>query len=142
MGAAFLLGGSRVIYSILTLMIYFTLALVCACVIHEGGHVMAARIFGKRLKFRFELGYITTERWQFPIPIPRFVWTMPFFFEPENWKQKVIALAGFGAEFLAVPIFYAFMSMDSFAAYYGCVTIWHFVLYWFYAGEDSDFRWI
>jgi hypothetical protein len=65
---------------------------------------------------------------------------MPFYFVSENWKQKVIALAGFGMELFAIPIFYAFT--ENFGFWYFCVAGLHFGLYSFYAGEDSDFSWV
>jgi hypothetical protein len=29
-----------------------------------------------------------------------------------------------------------------FIGYYWCVALWHFIVYRFYAGKDSDFKWI
>ena len=108
------------------------LALFSAFAIHEGAHYLAARCFGKRLKFRFSWGRL----WK--IPIPRWVWTMPYFAEP--WKRRVVALAGFGAEFLAVAVFYALTT--SFWGWYAGVVLAHIGMYRIYAGEDSDFRWV
>jgi hypothetical protein len=101
-------------------MIDLILALLSACFIHEGGHFLAARAFGRRLKFSFKWA------WLWKIPIPRFTWTMPIFFATENWKRKTVALAGFGAEFFAVPIFYV-LTRD-FIGYYWCVALCHFIL--------------
>jgi hypothetical protein len=115
-------------------MIDLILALLSACFIHEGGHFLAARAFGKRLKFSFKWA------WLWKIPIPRFTWVMPIFFATENWKRKTVALAGFGAEFFAVPIFYAVFW--NFGLWYGGTAACHFILYHFYAREDSDFQWI
>lgn len=110
------------------------LALVLACAVHEGGHYVAARFFGKKLKFRFKWA------WLWKVPVPRLVWAMPLFFVPENWKQRVIALAGFQAEFFFTLIFW--LVARNFGAWYLCVVGWHFILYRFYAGEDSDFKWV
>jgi hypothetical protein len=115
----------RVLYRVLY-------AILSGFAIHEGGHYCAALGFGKRLKFSFAWGYI----WK--IPIPRWVWAMPYLADP--WKRKVIALAGFGAEFLAAPIFYALTA--DFWIWYLAFAVMHLALYRFYAGEDSDFRWV
>ena len=63
------------------------LSILLAGAIHEGGHYLAARFFGHRLRFRFAWGRFS---------VPRFVWNMPYFFPTEMWKAKVIAAAGFG----------------------------------------------
>ena len=99
-------------------------AILAAFVIHEGGHWVAARFFGKRLRFRRK-GF-------------RLVWDMPFFFE--RWKPKVIAVAGFGAEFLVAGSLLA--AWPEFGRWYAGVALTHFVAYRFYAGEESDFRWL
>ena len=106
------------------------LAALIACVIHEGGHYWAARFFGKRLKFRFAWGRFG---------VPRFVWDMPHFFQCEMWKAKVIAAAGFGAELLAAVVLLA--AWHEFGRWYAGVAVAHFIAYWWYAGETSDFRW-
>jgi hypothetical protein len=108
------------------------LALPSALVTHEGGHYLVARWFGKRLKFRFAWGWI----WK--IPVPRWVWSMPYL---ERRQRRAVALAGFGVEFLAIPIFYVLPS-PSFWVCYAAVAVAHLGLYRFYAGADSDFRWI
>jgi hypothetical protein len=115
-------------------MVCLILALLCACGVHEGGHYAVARLFGKRLKFSFAWG----ELWV--LPIPRFTWGMPLFFANEGWKRKAVALAGFGAEFLAAPIFWALPGV--FGVWYTAVSALHLLLYRFYAGEDSDFKWV
>ena len=114
----------------MTHIIWFVLAAVAAMAIHEGGHYAAARRFGKRLKYRFEWGYV----WK--IPIPRWVWNMPYFFE--RWRRRVVALAGFGAELLAAPIFYCIS--PGFGKVYAVLAALHLVLYRFYAGEHNDFE--
>ncbi|GHV36398.1 hypothetical protein FACS1894187_10940 [Synergistales bacterium] len=107
------------------------LAIVAAFLIHEGGHWVAAFCFGERLRFRFAWGRLDR------IPVPRYVWKMPYL---ARWKQRVIALSGFGAEMLAALSFWVIV--DAFLKYYAAVALAHFIAYRFYAGEDSDFRWI
>jgi hypothetical protein len=107
------------------------LAILFAGVIHEGGHYLAALRFGERLKFRFSWG------WLWKIPVPRFIWKMPSI---ECWKQIHIALAGFVMEFAAIPAF--FLGVSSFWRWYAAAVLLHFVLYPFYAGGDSDWKWL
>ena len=102
-----------------------TLAVLIACVIHEGGHYLAARFFGKRLKFRFEWGRFC---------VPRFVWDMPHFFQCEMWKAKVIAAAGFGAELFAAVALLA--AWRGFGVWYAGVAVAHLAAYWWYADRD------
>lgn len=106
------------------------LATLIACVIHEGGHYLAARFFGKRLKFRFEWGRFG---------VPRFVWDMPHFFQCEMWRAKVIAAAGFGAELFAAVVLLA--AWHEFGRWYAGVAVAHLIAYRWYAGETSDFKW-
>ncbi|GHS88614.1 hypothetical protein AGMMS49957_10430 [Synergistales bacterium] len=108
------------------------LALICAFLIHESGHYLAAFAFGERLRFRFAWGWIGDK-----IPIPRYVWYMP---DVEPWKQRVIAISGFGAEMLAAPLLWIVVS--AFWRYYAAVALLHFIAYPYYAREDSDFKWI
>ncbi|GHV45305.1 hypothetical protein FACS1894204_04080 [Synergistales bacterium] len=108
------------------------LAIIGAFVIHESGHYLAAFAFGRRLEFRFALGWIGGK-----IPIPRYVWYMP---DVEAWKQKTIAIAGFGAEMLAALLFW--IVGGAFWRYYAVVTLLHFIAYPYYAGEENDFKWI
>lgn len=110
----------------------FFLAIIAAMAIHEGGHYLAARCFGKRLQFRFSWARL----WK--IPVPRFTWTMPYLII--KWKQKAIAVAGFGSELFCVPIFVAIFG-DFGICYMGVVAL-HLILYRFYAGESSDFKWL
>ena len=102
---------------------------VLACVSHEGGHYLAAICFGKKLSFHFEFGKLFGV-----IPIPRWTWVMPHM---ANWKQKVVAVAGFGIEFVcalsAVKLGWPWMMMAA-----SC----HLLAYPFYAGESSDFKWL
>ena len=107
-------------------------AILLAFVIHEGGHWLAARCFGKRLKFRFAWGKLG------PIPVPRLVWEMPMLWC--TWHKKTVALAGFGAELVLAAFLLA--SRTEFGFWYAGVALTHFVVYRFYAGEESDFRWL
>lgn len=107
-------------------------AVSAAMVIHEGGHYLVARFFGKKLKFRFEWG-----RFQ-KIPIPRFTWIMPYL--TAKWKQKAIALAGFGLELFCVPVFVALP--EDFGVFYLGVVALHLIAYRFYAGDANDFSWL
>ena len=72
------------------------LAGIAACLTHEGGHYLAALCFGKRIMFRFEWGKLFGV-----VPVPRWVWGMPPIWE---WQQRIVALAGFGVEFLCAGI--------------------------------------
>ena len=99
------------------------LGIALAYLLHEGGHCTAAFCFGHALKFR-RTGL-------------RFVWGMP---DVEPWKQRIIALAGFGTELLAVPIF--IVSVPELALWYAVVAVLHFIAYPFYANEYNDFRWL
>ena len=103
---------------------------IAACIIHEGGHYFAAAWFGHKLKFRFAWGRFG---------VPRFVWNMPYFFPTEMWKAKVIAAAGFGAEFLAAVVLLA--AWHEFGLWYAGVAVAHLAAYRWYAGENSDFKW-
>ena len=107
------------------------LALFVAFLVHESSHYLAARLFSKRLNFRFSWGRL----WK--IPVPRYVWTMPYM---ERWKQRVVALAGFGVELLGSTA--AMLFDGDFAFWYVVVVFAHLFLYKFYAGEDSDFKWV
>ena len=106
------------------------IAVLLAGAIHEGGHYLAARFFGHRLRFRFAWGRFG---------VPRFVWNMPHFFPTEMWKAKVIAAAGFGAEFLAAIVLLA--AWRGFGRWYAGAALAHLVAYPWYAGEASDFKW-
>ena len=55
------------------------------------------------------------------------------------FKQKLIAASGFGNEFLFAVVFY--LLGVSFAIYYVIISVIHFVAYFFYAGDASDFQW-
>ena len=110
--------------------LYFFCSLCLACIIHEGGHYLAARFFGHKLRFCFAWGRFG---------VPRFVWEMPHFFQCEMWKAKVIAAAGFGAELFAAVVLLA--AWREFGFWYTCVAVAHLAAYRWYAGDVSDFRW-
>ena len=110
--------------------IIFNIALagIAACLTHEGGHYLAALAFGERLKFRFEWGKLFGI-----VPVPRWVWTMP---DMAEWKQRVVAVAGFGTEFLCAGAAGALGWL-----WLLLVASVHIIAYSFYAGESSDFKW-
>ena len=95
--------------------------MLLAPVMHELGHFLAALAFGHVLRFRFGLARGI---------VPRLVWDMP---EMEARKQRLVAAAGFGLEFAMIPAFGL-----PYAAFAAC----HLAAYKFYAGEDSDFKWL
>ncbi len=103
------------------------LAIALTFVIHEGGHYLAALLFcGQRLRFRRKR--------------LRFLWEMP---DTALWKQRVVAMAGFGAEFFAAGVFMA-ACRSSFALWYTGISFLHLSAYYMYARKDtySDFRWL
>ena len=110
------------------LLLNFVMAISAACLTHEGGHYLAALCFGKRIRFRFKWGWLFGV-----IPVPRGVWTMPWM---EQWKQRIIALAGFGVELTCAVLLIVVWPWLWFVA--GC----HLLVYPFYAGDASDFKWL
>ena len=104
------------------------MAIAAAFLIHAGGHYWAALWFGHKLRFRFAWGRFG---------VPRLVWRMPHFFQCEGWKAKIIAAAGFGAEFLAAVVLLS--AWREFGLWYTGVAVAHLVAYRWYA---SDFRWL
>lgn len=111
------------------ILLNIVLAGMAACLTHEGGHYLTARAFGRKLKFRFEWGRLFGI-----IPVPRWTWGMPYMAE---WKQRAIALAGFGAEFAcaggAAALGWLWLLLAASV---------HLLAYPFYAGEASDFKWL
>lgn len=90
---------------------------------------MTALAFGRKLKFRFAWGQL------FGIPIvPRWVWFMP---DMTRWKEKVVAAAGFGVEFLCAGIAAALSWFWLLVA-----ASVHLAAYPLYAGDNSDFKWL
>ena len=112
------------------------LAGIVACITHEGGHYLAALLFGKHLKFKFSWGKLFNV-----IPVPRWIWRMPLWdgYDPNKscWKDKIVALAGFTMEFfiagVAVVLGWLWLLL---------VASVHIIAYPFYAGESSDFKWL
>ena len=105
-------------------------ALFAAVLTHEGGHYVAALAFGHKIKFRFEWGKLFGV-----IPVPRGVWDMP---DMEPWKQRIVALAGFGTEFACAAVAIALLDWP----WLLLVASVHLIAYPFYAGEASDFKWL
>jgi hypothetical protein len=89
---------------------------ILACgVVHEVGHLVAAQLLGYKISFRFV---------KF-----RGIWDMP---DAPAHKQAIMALSGFGLEFLVALLAGPVMSF---------IATLHFLAYPFYAGEASDFKW-
>lgn len=113
------------------------IAVITAGLIHEGGHYLAALFLtGKKLKFHFALGWF----WSGKLPVPRFIWTMPW--TPDKWRRQVIALSGFGLELLVAVAMMIANPAGTFSRVYTLCALLHLVLYRFYAGEASDFKWL
>lgn len=111
--------------------------IVTAGVIHEGGHYLAALFLtGKKLRFRFSVGWLCYGK----LPVPRFIWTMPW--TPDVWRRRVIALSGFGLELLVSVVLMAVDPGSTFSRAYTLAALAHLALYKFYAGEASDFKWL
>lgn len=92
---------------------------------HEGGHFLAALLFGHRLRFRFQRGRFG---------VPRMIWTMPVM---AVRRQRIVAVAGFVCEFAVTAAMALCGCPLAFTA--ACV---HLGAYPHYAGEDSDFRFL
>ena len=103
------------------------LAALMPMVIHELGHFVTAYILsGEKIVFRFE----TVKLWI--IPIPRWTWDFPATVT-DVLHKRMIAQAGFLFEIAAI----AYMPLM-----YANVTVLHFALYPWYAGERNDFQWL
>ena len=101
-------------------MIIMIFSIILAFFIHESAHYLTARLCGHRLTFRRQ-GL-------------RFIWDMP---EDTKQHQRLIALSGFGAEIVFAPLLY-FVGLTI----YPWVVLTHLMVYSFYAGDYSDFRWL
>lgn len=127
-----------------TLFLYLCIAFPLAGLIHEGGHYLAALLLtGKKLHFKFRPGWLRLGRLglgRVKIPIPRFIWGMPW--SPDRWRRVTIALAGFGLELLVAVVLMAIAPRWPFSIAYTMVSFIHLSLYRFYAGEASDFLWL
>ena len=112
------------------------LVTITVCIIHEGGHYLAALILTKKkLRFRFSLGWLCGK-----LPVPRFIWTMPW--TPDKWRRKVIALAGFGLELSTALVLLIIDPLNPCFLFYAIAAVLHLLLYRLYAGEASDFKWL
>ena len=111
------------------ILLNIVLAGLAACVTHEGGHYVTALAFGRKLTYRFAWGRLFGI-----VPVPRWVWFMP---DMASWKQKVVAAAGFGVEFIAAGSAAALGWMWLLLA-----ASLHLLAYPLYAGESSDFKWL
>ena len=94
-------------------------SLILAPLIHEMGHYLTALFLGHTLEFRRQ-----GIRW---------IWDMP---NDTKAHQKLIALAGFGAEIFFAPVIYFLLP------YYPVVAVLHLIAYPFYSGDSNDFRFI
>lgn len=108
----------------------------CAIILmvtHELGHFMMALLHEKVIKFEFSLEYLLNK-----IPIPRFIWYMPD--DLELNQKKIIAISGFGFEFIYSIVFYC-ATHATFGILLIIFALVHLCLYNFYAGENNDFKW-
>lgn len=108
-------------------LIQLIISIITAGIVHEAGHYLVALLYGHRLKFRFSLGKL------FSISVPRWVWYMP---DDTPKHQRNIALAGFGLELISAMVVYIIYPI------YAVVVVIHLLAYRFYAGEDSDLKWV
>jgi len=116
------------------ILIYFLIAPIVACVIHEFGHWLMAKIFGEKIKFKFALGRL----WY--IPIPRWTWVMPW--RLKGWRRRAVALAGFGLEVMAIALMPFIFVPKEFFFCYAVVAMLHVIAYPFYAGSANDFNYL
>ena len=112
------------------------LAIALALLIHEMGHYIAAKLFGKTLKFKYGTAKLTIK--PFPtIHVPRFTADIPQ--ELTKTQERIVALSGFGLELLVAVLLFIFVS-GSLRNYYILVSVLHLILYSRYAGESNDFK--
>ncbi len=113
----------------LNILLNLAVAGVVALVTHEGGHFLAALVFGQRLRFRFAWGRLFGV-----VPVPRGTWYMP---DMARWKHTVVAMAGFLTEFAvagaAVALGWPWLLF---------VSSVHLLAYPAYAGDANDFKWL
>jgi hypothetical protein len=101
--------------------------------IHEFGHYLMAKFFGKTIKFTFK--WINIKIHNFNVSIIRDTWKMP-----ENLtinQQKWIYISGFGLEYISFLIF-LFFDLN-FSGLYLLIVFLHFLLYPLYTGDYNDF---
>lgn len=107
------------------------LAGLLCLIIHEGGHYVSAKLFGKTIKFNFELGKIGNLK-----IVPRWTWKHPEGLE--YWQLAIVCLAGFGIEVIV-----ALLDVILFHWYYIIIiTLLHLFAYNIYAGESNDFNFL
>ena len=106
--------------------------ILLAFIAHEGCHFLAALCFGYRLHF-YRDGF-------------RLLWNMP---STTPAKQRLIAQAGFGGEFLVGLLLLALCGTPgawvtkSYLVAYWSFAVLHFLAYpWYASGEHSDFKWM
>jgi len=117
---------------IILLIVQFVLAVLVAFIVHEGAHYLAAKMFGKTIKFKFS--WSPNKLFGF-ISVPRYVWLQP---KLPHIKLAIVCYAGFTVEILvAILVAYFFAWFDLLI-----VAITHLVAYRFYAGDVSDFKFI
>lgn len=114
------------------------LAIALALLIHEMGHYIAAKLFGKTLKFKYGTAKLTIK--PFPtIHVPRFTTDIPK--ELTKTQERIVALSGFGLELLVAVLLFIFVSGTiSLRNYYILVSVLHLILYSRYAGDSNDFK--
>lgn len=110
---------------------FIVIAIFLACIVHEAGHYFTALFYGRRIKFSFSFSMLFNT-----IPIPRFIWYMPD--DLTDSQKRMVAMNGFLVEFLSVIVLTLIFSFTE----YLFVFVLHIFLYKYYAGENSDFRWL
>lgn len=115
------------------ILLYIIFSGFLCCFFHEFCHWSMAAIFDKNINFTLSFKYKLFN----VIPIPRGIWYMPEGLS--RTKEKLIAGAGFGGEFLLILGLYFIEA--PILKYYIVLAIIHFVAYFFYAGDASDFKW-
>lgn len=111
---------------------YIISAILLAFIAHEGGHYCASLFCGQKLHFRIE-GF-------------RVVWTMP---SVSPNRQRLIAQAGFGCEFLTGLILALLLGTEgawvdkAYLVAYWTFAVLHFWAYpWYAKGKSTDFKWM
>lgn len=129
---------------ILLYALQFVLAAGLAMVLHEGGHWLAARAFGKTITFTWGWKPFTLKLFgkELALKVFRGTWEMPM--DLTATQKKIVAIAGFGTEILASVVMAAVVLFGTpmvFGLIYSAVVLAHVLLYNRYAGEANDFKW-